>query len=692
MHEDDALDRSPLRDMIEKRRRAYSYVRMSTDAQLKGDSLRRQVEKTEKYAAENGLDLDRSYDLHDIGRSAYDGSNVDRGQLGKFLRAVEEGKIERGSFLVVESIDRLSRQKVRASLRMFLDLLEQGISIVTLIDRRVYTPDSDHMDLMMSLGHMARAHDESLHKSARLAEAWEHKRRNMGTKNLTAVRPGWLDLPKGGKGFVVNPERAALLRRIFEDATQGMGAGVIARRLNQEKIPAFRSRAGWHKSYVLKILRNAAVIGTFQPHTKRGGGKRRIIGAAVEGYYPEVIERDLFYRTQSELAKRKGGGGGRKGSRVTNLFTKIVCCGNCGMKMHLKDRGTRGARVLICDGVTRGLGCAAQAWRYDDLERSVLTFVREADLLGVVNGLDRERKRHGLEDVIRSTQAQLDEAKRRRDRAYGVIIGDEPTDFAQRNFRTLDVSVAELEGKLAERKKSACSFAFGDEAFTRQTHELSLLVERLREEQSDDVYRIRSALAAALPDVVKRIDLYPGGRPTSPGALRVVEIDGRKTGCDRSAYSGILTPDQARSSSFFAVRFAHGGVRYVYPRADDPTRFTRIAETGVGIITDEMVAASAVARSEDAGTSFGRIRSEMEVRWARRSEERRRFILERGREIVSNLKTQLGRHFGHSPAEVTLPDDADERRVGRVLHLIDRYDDYLEILIRANELEERTSK
>jgi len=36
---------------------AYSYIRFSTPEQLKGDSLRRQLEKSQNYADEHGLDL-----------------------------------------------------------------------------------------------------------------------------------------------------------------------------------------------------------------------------------------------------------------------------------------------------------------------------------------------------------------------------------------------------------------------------------------------------------------------------------------------------------------------------------------------------------------------------------------------------------------------------------------------------------
>ena len=56
--------------------KAFSYVSMATAAQLRGGSLRRQTQLSEQYAAEHGLDLDEDFKLHDIGVSAFDGSNI----------------------------------------------------------------------------------------------------------------------------------------------------------------------------------------------------------------------------------------------------------------------------------------------------------------------------------------------------------------------------------------------------------------------------------------------------------------------------------------------------------------------------------------------------------------------------------------------------------------------------------------
>jgi DNA invertase Pin-like site-specific DNA recombinase len=82
---------------------------MSTDIQALGDSKRRQIELSEAFAAKYDLQLDTDFNLHDIGVSAFKGANIASGALGKFLQAVQDKKIPQGSYLLVESLDRLSR-------------------------------------------------------------------------------------------------------------------------------------------------------------------------------------------------------------------------------------------------------------------------------------------------------------------------------------------------------------------------------------------------------------------------------------------------------------------------------------------------------------------------------------------------------------------------------------------------------
>ncbi|MBE1425301.1 DNA invertase Pin-like site-specific DNA recombinase [Desulfomicrobium macestii] len=114
--------------------RAYSYVRFSTPDQMKGDSFRRQAEASRRYADENGLELDESLTFHDLGVSAFRGRNIEDGALGSFLDAVDQDRVKPGSYLLVESLDRLSRQSAYRAFRQFSAILDKGVNIITLHD------------------------------------------------------------------------------------------------------------------------------------------------------------------------------------------------------------------------------------------------------------------------------------------------------------------------------------------------------------------------------------------------------------------------------------------------------------------------------------------------------------------------------------------------------------------------------
>ncbi len=250
--------------------KAYSYLRMSTDLQLKGDSRRRQLELSRAYAEANGLGLADDAQLEDIGISAFKGANVRDGALGRFLDAVERGLVARGSHLLVELLDRLSREQVRTALSLFLRIGQAGITLVTLMDGRTHRPeDTDIGGLMMSLMSMHNAHEELQKKSVRVGAAWKNKRALAASgKPMTARCPGWLRLSPRRSHYEVIAERADIVRRVFADYLSGVGMWKIAKRLNDADVPAFEGKNGWHQSSVNKMLDNRAVIGEFQAARK----------------------------------------------------------------------------------------------------------------------------------------------------------------------------------------------------------------------------------------------------------------------------------------------------------------------------------------------------------------------------------------------------------------------------------------
>src|SRR5579875_1338243 len=221
---------------------AYSYLRFSTSEQKFGDSSRRQRESAQRYVDEHGLELDRTITFEDVGTSAFHGRNARQGRLREFLDAVESGLIPQGSFLLVESLDRLSRDRILAAQALFLQIIGAGITVVTLIDGRAYSEESINrspMDLIISLVAMMRSNEESATKAMRNRAAWEEKRRAARTRPMTARCPGWLYLDKDAGRFRVVEERADVVRRIYREVLEGLSGREIVRRLNGEGIPLF---------------------------------------------------------------------------------------------------------------------------------------------------------------------------------------------------------------------------------------------------------------------------------------------------------------------------------------------------------------------------------------------------------------------------------------------------------------------
>jgi DNA invertase Pin-like site-specific DNA recombinase len=109
--------------------RAISYSRFSNAEQSLGHSTKRQLEAARSYCLRNGLELDENLSISDEGLSGYKGHNVERGSLGHFLAEVKAGKIPAGTALIIENLDRLSRQGIDATVDLLKQLTACGIDV-----------------------------------------------------------------------------------------------------------------------------------------------------------------------------------------------------------------------------------------------------------------------------------------------------------------------------------------------------------------------------------------------------------------------------------------------------------------------------------------------------------------------------------------------------------------------------------
>lgn len=487
---------------------AYSYVRMSSKQQIKGDSLRRQLELSRKYAAEHDLVLDET--LSDIGVSAWTGDNLKDGALGRFLKLVSEGRVKRGSYLLVESLDRLSRQQVRNAIGPFVDIINAGISIVTLADRQVYseaTVDENWTQLMMSLAIMSRAHEESQIKSQRLKEA--HARRKQkalaGQGTFSPNIWAWLDTVQDENGntrFVLN-DHAETVRKIFEYADSGLGQLVITRRLNEAGVPAFKgSERGWQQPIIGKILSNEAVIGTYQP-TQAIDGKTRPFGESIPNYLPKIVSDDLFWRIQRNKRYRKPAG--QKGKRLTNILGPIACCGVCGGGMRMKTGGyhLNPKSYIRCDSNYRGGPCKSKGGQfpYDVVEKAILDHVKEFQLDRIFSHSDRSADEIQLNEIITTGEASVTELSSRRSkimRAIEFAQSDEETEELMQKQRKLREQIDDAKSRIHAVRQELALLNSDERTATEFAERLQ--IERLlwTTGNDDEVYESRSRISQAL--------------------------------------------------------------------------------------------------------------------------------------------------------------------------------------------------
>ena len=310
------------------KRPAYSYLRFSTLEQKKGDSHRRQSERPEGVCQQFGWQLqDRTY--KDCGSSAYRGKNRKKGDLSVFLAALEGGELAENPVLILEDLDRLSRDKIMPSMDCARKILECGCDIYSIIERKLYTRThlDDPMGLMGLIWRFYLAREESEKKADRSRQNWAEKHKQAAEKGtvFTKICPGWLKVvdQKGvggrrtGGRFVEVPERVAVVKNLFKWCIEGQGLQQIMRRLEAAQVPPFRS--GWAQKYIWEILRDRRVLGDL-PTTSYGDEKKP--GQTIAGYYPAIIDQRTYDAAQDAIKSRKGKSG-RRGDFI-NLFTGLV--------------------------------------------------------------------------------------------------------------------------------------------------------------------------------------------------------------------------------------------------------------------------------------------------------------------------------------------------------------------------------
>jgi len=474
---------------------AYSYQRFSHANQRTGDSLRRQQAAYDKAVSDYKLTPATTY--HDESRSGWSTNNKQR-DLARFVALVQEGKIESGSFLIVESLDRLSRRRFKDTYKMLTIILEAGITVITTSPESKLTESS--LDEMHDVIKMAliceRAWEESKTKSDRIKPAWKNKLQQAHKTKLSTRGPSWLSLEKYGKqsygDWYLIPDRVKVVEYIFKlNTVNGFGARAIAKQLNMTGVAPFKvaknSGKLWHWSYVRLILGDRRVIGELK--TK--------LGDVIPNYYPAIIDTDTFLKAQANTIKQKNFKG--KTDKISNLFSGIAFHKESGASMVYVTKG-KGNSPRWIPSVYQTSTSKGKSFNYPIWEAAFLKFTKELTLNEIgsaTNISDKQIK--NIEGDIAKLDIQADKINSELSSLnIDPAIGIKSLTAISAKRKLLQIELGELQAQQhATKPKDAlidsCS-----------------IIDKLAKAVDDELIDLRSQLRNSIRSLISRIEVEIG--------------------------------------------------------------------------------------------------------------------------------------------------------------------------------------
>jgi DNA invertase Pin-like site-specific DNA recombinase len=350
--------------------KALIYIRYSTPKQEHGASYERQLEDCQELCKRKGWEV-IGKPIEDLGRSAWKGHHLTKGELGKLTQRIVDGEFADGqTVLVVEKLDRLSRLKARLSQRWIEDACTAGLSIAT-VEGGFYTNETLQANILGVLEILMKgqlAFEESQKKSERVRDGHAKSKAKAfaGTGAIKWRLPGWVTLDEATGKPIEIPERGDIVRLICQMSAEGHGTRSIAKHLNESGYQSwghfYRQKPGWEPTSITRMILSPSIEGDYLPAGV--SEDKRVIG-----FYPKVVDADLAARARAGLKTRVETGGPAK--QRANLFTGVMKCSVCGGRMVLQPNQTGRTRVdyARCMNAKRGLCSMKSMFNYTKFEK-----------------------------------------------------------------------------------------------------------------------------------------------------------------------------------------------------------------------------------------------------------------------------------------------------------------------------------
>lgn len=340
--------------------RVALYCRLSEEDRNKASadddsaSIQNQKSMLLQYALQQGWEVYRIYSDDD-----YTGSDRSRPE---FRRLLSDAKAHKFDVILCKTQSRFTRE---------LELVEKyihglfplwGIRFVSIVDNA----DTDNKGNKKSRQINGLVNEWYLEDMSENIRSVLTNRREKGFHIGSFALFGYQKDPDQKGHLIIDPEAAAVVRRVFSLFAQGYGKTAIARILNEEGIPnpteykrqkglRYQSPPGksgtlWKYPAISHMLTNEIYLGnmvqgrygSISYKTKQNKPRPKDQWIRVEHTHEAIIDQDLWNRVQAQIReKAKPFACGSVG-----LFARKVRCMNCGYTARSKK--SRGRYYLHC--------------------------------------------------------------------------------------------------------------------------------------------------------------------------------------------------------------------------------------------------------------------------------------------------------------------------------------------------------
>ena len=337
---------------MSKRKITALYERLSRDDDQQGESnsIANQKKLLESYAAQHGF----SNPVHftDDGIS---GTRFDRPGFMALMKEVEAGNVE---YLCLKDMSRMGRDYLKVGQIMEI-LRQKGVRLIAVNDGVDSARGDDDFTPFRNIMNEFYCRDTS----RKIRSTFQAKGKS--GKHLTGtVIYGYLWNETRDK-WLVDPEAAEVVKRIYQMTIDGLGPYQIARKLSEEQVlipsaylaqygegvnknKTFKDIYGWGSSTVVEILKKREYLGhtvNFKTRKHYKDKKSHYVSedewTIFENTHEAIIDQqtfDLVQKIRSNVRRYPNGWG------ETAPLTGLLYCADCGGKMYV-HRTNNGKRI-----------------------------------------------------------------------------------------------------------------------------------------------------------------------------------------------------------------------------------------------------------------------------------------------------------------------------------------------------------